>query len=42
MIIYLEMSEEDYRKYKMIYPIHKEDNTCVYTTLIHMINILWN
>ena len=30
MIIYLEMSEEDYRKYKMIYPIHKEDNTGAY------------
>jgi hypothetical protein len=30
MIIYLEMIEEDYRKYKMIYPIHKEDNTGVY------------
>ena len=24
------MREADYRKYKMIYPIHKEDNTGVY------------
>ena len=30
MIIYLEMREVEYRNYRMLYPIHKEDNTGVY------------
>ena len=30
MIIYLEMREVDYRKYRMIYPIHNDDTGAYY------------
>ena len=30
MIIYLEMREVDYRNYRMLYHIHKDDNTGAY------------
>ena len=30
MIIYLEMIEVDYRNYRRLYPIHKDDNTDAY------------
>jgi hypothetical protein len=30
MIIYLEMIEVDYMKYRRLYPIHKDDNTGAY------------